>query len=583
VLRLKNLRFKNILSFGNMWTEINFEKSQNILIQGTNGAGKSSCILDTLCFGLYGKAFRKISKSKLINFKNRKDLVVEVGFIDDFGTEYYIKRGLSPQIFEIYKNGILINQDASVRDYQTVLEKNVLKIDFQSFTQMVILGKATYVAFLRLTTQDRRRFIEQVLALTIFSKMNEVNKSMTAAVKQAAELVKHDITLLNSKRELVSLHISDFESEASRMQQQHQESIDTEINQIANQINTLIVEKEQLELQIDESVVDEMELLQQRMETCSEFSTKIRTKLKATQKKKKFFKNNDMCPTCERQLDNHVKVAKTLEIESKEIELLDAQQALEIKTKEASDKVEAAHQRLETLRSLQQKVNVCNSNIQDRQKRITALEIKRNADLNFNIDLLLEKKEELALMEMEQQKKLDEWSALSEDATCHDFINTMLKDTGIKSAIIKRRIPKIQAIMNEYLRRLGLFVRFELNENFEETLYSRGIEPVAYQGFSEGEKLRIDLAMLMTWRELCKQQANMAVNFIVYDEILDASLDESGAECLVESFKILADEGTKVIVISHSAARWEDRFDECWVVKKVNGFSKISTNCQNEV
>jgi len=575
MLEFSRIRFKNILSFGNNWTTIDFASKNSILIQGNNGTGKSAAILDSVCWVLFGKPFRKVSKSNLVNYKNRKEMVVEVWFKSDLGAEYHIVRGLNPQVFEIYKDDVLINQDSAIRDYQEYLEKQILKIDYQAFTQIVILGKATYVAFLRLGLSDRRKFIENVLNLNIFGGMNEVTKSRIAETKNLLQAIKIELSLLKQKIEMTKKHIEDFEQEAIRQKIEHDRFIDSQIQDIQNQITEIESSIEGKRGQIVE-VEGDLTSLNKKLETCYDLQSKMSAKINEIRRRIKFFSDNEVCPTCENALDAIIKQSKISQFDQKEQELVVAQQQLTEKTESIGECVRSIQQKVENNRKLNQEIQILEHAIQQKLTMIANAERGRNLPTRVGDDKIQEKKDDLVRLEDERESKNEDRNRLNVQLDCLEFIVSMLKDTGIKSSIIKTHIPRIETIMNGYLRSLGLFVKFELNENFEETLLGRGINELTYNGYSEGEKLRIDLAMMMTWREVSRLQNNLAVNFLVFDEILDASLDENGAESLIDLFKELVRGGTKVIVISHSSEKWESGFNEIMVVERKGGFSTIS-------
>lgn len=575
MLEFSKIRFKNILSFGNNWTTLDLSSRNSILIQGENGTGKSAALLDSFCWVLFGKPFRKITKSNLVNYKNRREMVVEVWFTSDLGDEYHIIRGLNPQVFEIYKNGNLINQDSAIRDYQEFLEKQILKIDYQAFTQIVILGKATYVAFLRLGLPDRRRFIENILNLNIFGSMNEVTKLKIAETKNSLQTIKIELGLLKQKIEMTKKHIVEFAQESIRQKNEHDKYIDTQICEIQQQISeidTQIKEKTKKFVEVDW----DLNSLNKKLETCYDLQSKMSAKITDIRKRIKFFSDNDVCPTCENILDADIKRSKIVQFDQKEQELVVASQQLSEKTESIGECVRKIQHKIELNRELQHDIQILEHTIQQKLTMIANIERGRNLPLQSSDDKIQEKKDELTQLEETRETKNEERNHLNGQMDCLEFIIAMLKDTGIKSTIIKTHIPRIEKIMNNYLHSLGLFVKFKLNENFEETLLGRGINELSYNGYSEGEKLRIDLAMMMTWREVCRLQNNLAVNFLVFDEILDASLDENGAESLIELFKTLVRGGTKVIVISHSSEKWEGGFNEIMVIDKKNGFSSIT-------
>lgn len=577
MLKFKQLRFKNILSFGNMWTTIDFENPASVLIQGSNGSGKSASILDSLTFVLYGKPFRKINKPALVNNKNKKEMIVEVWFTDERNEEYHIIRGLNPSVFEIRQGekDVLVNQDPNVRDYQVYLEKQILKMDFQMFTQIVVLGKATYVAFLRLAQNERRKFIENLLNLSIFSVMNEVTKAKMSEVKNRLMVIRNSLQLLKNQIEMSESHISDLEQESIKRQIEHEKMIDEQIKEIQDEIaaiHTDIEEKKKGLIEID----DDLELLNKKLETCYDIQSKINSKISDTKKKIQFFSNNSICPTCDNEIDNNIRQNKISQFNQKEQELASAQDQLSNKTSIILSDITAIQKRMESNRRLEQKIILLEQTIQQKLVAIARIEKSKMTKILSNDSMIKEYRKELAELISSRESQNNERTAANSQQDCYEFILSMLKDNGIKTSIIKRHIPNIVATTNHYLRSLGLFVRFGLNENFEESLLGRGIDNITYNAYSEGEKLRIDLALLLTWRDLLKKQNNLSVNFIIFDEILDSSADSNGIESLLDIFKMMKSEGTKIFVISHSGS-WIDSFDHLWTVDKKDGFSIIRT------
>lgn len=574
MITVKKIRFKNLLSFGNTPTTIDLESNNSVLIKGGNGAGKSAAILDSLCYAFYGKPFRRINKPSLVSYKNKKDMLVEVWFNSN-STEYHIVRGISPAVFEIYKNEVLINQDAAIRDYQEYLEKQILKIDFSTFNQIAILGKATYIAFLKLRSDERRKFIENVLNLTIFSTMNDINKGYLSKNKSDLETIRYDLSLLKKEITLTERHLSEKEEELKKHQEEQKQLINEQIEKIKSEIQQLETDKQAHHSEIIE-ISSNLELLNKKIETCYEYQYKLKSKLSDIRQRITFFGNNHKCPTCESDLNESIRDQKIQEFNKKETELEEANQAVTGKIGHFLDLLKKIQTDVKHNQDIDRAIYSIDITVQNHMKQIVDLE-KRNTTEPDISDRFEEKRNELRLLHSKYKDKLAERATVSNYLECHGFISSMLKDTGIKSMIIKSYIPEIITIMNGYLHDLGLFARFELNENFEETLLARGLNELSYQNFSEGEKLRIDLAMLLTWRELCKKQNNLDINFLIFDEILDSSADMQGVENLLHIFRRMKSAGTKIIVISHSD-RWEEKFDETWEVVKNQGFSSIKMN-----
>lgn len=574
MIAVEKIRFKNILSFGNTFTTIEFDNNQSVLVKGTNGSGKSSAILDSLCYAFYGKPFRKINKPSLVNYKNNKDMVVEVWFKVN-ANSYHIVRGMSPSIFEIYKDGTLINQDASIHDYQEFLEKQIIKIDYQTFNQIAILGKATYVAFLKLKSHERRRFIENVLNLTIFSTMNEINKNHLSKKKSELDTICYDLDSLKKEIKLTERHLSEKEDEIKKHHEEQRQQILLDIEQYKKDIAFLEEQKQKAKDSLIE-IGPELESLNKKIETCYEYQYKIKTKLTDIRSRITFFGNNHKCPTCESDLDDTIRDQKITEFSGKESELEEANSTITAKIECLSQSLKKIQNDVKSNQAVEREIHSIDINIQNSYKQITALEKRLIVVPNVS-DRFKEKRNELKCLYEKQKNIIENRSVISNQLECHNFISSMLKDTGIKSMIIRSYIPEITTIMNSYLHELGLFARFELNENFIETIIARGINELNYENFSEGEKLRIDLAMLLTWREICKKQSNMNLNFLIFDEILDSSADMSGIESLIHIFRKMKKDGTKIIVISHSD-QWSEKFDRTWEATKEHGFSVLKQN-----
>lgn len=573
MLIFKKIRFKNLLGFGNQWTDIDLESKKSVLIQGQNGVGKSACILDSLCFALYGKPFRKVNKPVLVNFRNKKDLVTEVWFSDG-KNDFHIIRGLSPSIFEIYRDGVLIDQNSKTVDYQQMLEDQILKIDFHSFTQIVLLGKATYVAFLRLKTNERRKFIENVLGLSVFSQMSEINKSRISGLRDSVVENKNASQLIRQKEEMIKASIDEIERDIARQEIETTKRIESKIAQINEQIVSMVKDragKISSLIEINHDIDD----LQKKLETCYGFQSKLESKLSQSNKKIKFFQSNDVCPTCDNVIDPVTKESKIKEIENKRTELEDAYKKLEEKAVEIGSLIRSITDQLNENRKIQESIRMIDQAIRRKNEEIVSISKDKDIDFSAYRESLSSKRDELIAIKSEIDHLVTEKKQLAEKVKCHEYITAMLKDSGIRSLVIKSYIPKITKIMNEYLKYLGLFSTFSIDENFDEKLMARGFDPLPYNAFSEGQKLRIDLAMLMTWRDICAAKNSMIVNFLVFDEILDASLDENGSDSLVSLFKQLERDGIKIIVISHNGARWEERFSEMWAVKERDGFSYL--------
>lgn len=568
MLKFKSVRWKNLLSTGSAFTEILLDRNTNTLVVGENGAGKSS-VLDALCFVLYGKPFRKIKKDQLINSINGREVVVEIEF-EIYSKQYKIIRGIKPTIFEIYQNGVLLDQDAASRDYQEYLEKNILRMNMKSFTQIVILGSSSFVPFMQLPAGVRREVIEDLLDIRIFSTMSVLLKDRISGNKDNILTNKNDIQnstdilelhekqkKKNSekKNEIVALaidRISELQSNIDR--------VNGEITIVQNEIDDLLISIQ------DESKVikriSKIELLESDLE-----STKTKAK-----KTIKFYEEHDNCPTCTQTIDASIKSTKISEKQSTLDKISDA---LIVLGKELSE-----------TQNRQQEISEVNRNIKGKERRITndlsasvLADQREIAILQKQIsDTTADKETETDVEIDEIQKRLDELK-LTKDLLLHkkelyELAGIILRDGGIKSRIIKQYIPIMNSLINKYLAAMDFFVKFQLDESFEETILSRHRDDFTYDSFSEGEKMRIDLALLFTWRTIARMKNSANTNLLILDEVFDASLDANGCEEFLKLIHSLED--ANVFVISHKGDIMQDKFRSTIKFEKHKNFSRIS-------
>ena len=568
MLKFKSVRWKNLLSTGSAFTEILLDRNTNTLVVGENGAGKSS-VLDALCFVLYGKPFRKIKKDQLINSINGREVVVEIEF-EIYSKQYKIIRGIKPTIFEIYQNGVLLDQDAASRDYQEYLEKNILRMNMKSFTQIVILGSSSFVPFMQLPAGVRREVIEDLLDIRIFSTMSVLLKDRISGNKDNILTNKNDIQnstdilelhekqkKKNSekKNEIVALaidRISELQSNIDR--------VNGEITIVQNEIDDLLISIQ------DESKVikriSKIELLESDLE-----STKTKAK-----KTIKFYEEHDNCPTCTQTIDASIKSTKIFEKQS----TLD----------KISDALIVLGKELSQTQNRQQEISEVNRNIKGKERRITndlsasvLADQREIAILQKQIsDTTADKETETDVKIDEIQKRLDELK-LTKDLLLHkkelyELAGIILRDGGIKSRIIKQYIPIMNSLINKYLAAMDFFVKFQLDESFEETILSRHRDDFTYDSFSEGEKMRIDLALLFTWRTIARMKNSANTNLLILDEVFDASLDANGCEEFLKLIHSLED--ANVFVISHKGDIMQDKFRSTIKFEKHKNFSRIS-------
>lgn len=565
----ESLRWKNFLSTGNNWSEVYLTKHKSTLVIGQNGAGKST-MLDALSFGLFGKAHRNISKPQLVNSINNKDCCVEVEFTVH-NSKYLIRRGIKPNIFEIMHNGVLINQASHAKEYQKVLEQNILKLNHKSFHQIVVLGSSSFIPFMQLSAQHRRDVIEDLLDINVFSKMNTILKEKTSLLKEQIKDVTHqhnviitkidaqkkyikDIKAINTGQKEAKLQlISDWQDEIKTLHRENKEFSDS----IQSKLSDADVERGQREAEI------------KSLET---YKTKFNTEVKKIVKEVQFFEKNDICPTCDQTITEDTKAAHILEGKSRAKELQEGLTKADAGIRDAQETLSFALDIIEDCRKKQGNIAINNQSISQFQSSIdrTQSEISK-LDNSADLD---EANSDLSSFEENKDELVEEKLLLNEQSNYNIVIGEMLKDTGIKTKIVKEYLPVINMLVNKYLQTLDFFVSFNLDEAFQETIRSRHRDNFSYQSFSEGEKQRIDLALLFTWRHIAKMKNSVATNLLILDETFDSSLDHEGVDNLMKIIYSL-DDDTNVFVISHKGEMLDNKFTNKIEIVKEKNFSKI--------
>ena len=563
------IRWKNILSTGNSFTEILLDKSSNTLIVGHNGAGKST-LLDALCFGLFGKPFRKINKPNLLNSINNQSGIVEIEF--KIGKkEYKVIRGIKPNVFEIYCDGILVNQDAKAKDYQEHLEKFILKLNYKSFTQVVILGSASFVPFMQLSPGDRRGIIEDLLDIQIFSSMNSVVKDKLSEIKDEASKVKYAISLTEEKIELQNQNIEENKKHnEAEIQKKRDELVENQENLDKLNKDIVLIQKH---INVLQSKIADGDSLEKKNKKLFQLEAKVESNIKKVKKDIEFYEQNDNCPTCRQSIDGRFKESQVNERKDK---INTQQKGLE----EITAEINKLNTRLTEINSVVKHINAHSNEIVKHTSTISAI-TKYMAKLNKEIGELTTRKDNMAEVNAKllalKSELFDHNQAgekLSVDKHYYDYAATLLKDTGIKTRIIKQYLPIMNKLINKYLTAMDFFVNFNIDENFNETIKSRHRDEFSYANFSEGEKMRIDLALLFTWRQIAKLKNSTNTNLLILDEVFDSSLDLTGTE---EFMKLINEIGadTNVFVISHKGDQLFDKFRSVIKFKKVNNFSQI--------
>ena len=569
MILFKKIRYKNILSTGNTFTEIDLLQNPTTLVIGQNGSGKST-FLDALSFALFGKPFRKINKPQLINTINSKNLHVEVEFA--VGTkQYLIRRGIKPTIFEIWQDETLLNQDAAARDYQEVLEKTILKLNHKSFCQIIILGSSTFVPFMQLPTWQRREIIEDLLDIQIFSTMNTLLKEKVNKNKADVQEVKYQIDLIQEK---IVLH----RDMLKRIRKSNDDQVKELENKIAeaeikiNDYEALIQDKMREEIELRNSIADQESATKKR-ETAVGLVRALNDKIKKLTTEISFYHDNDSCPTCKQGIAHEFK-DETVEAKRKSlVETQDARALLETQLAEVDARVTVIGGILLDIAAIQRKISEYNGHISSGNSYISgakkelALLQNRNTDDSHEVAELDNLK-----AEWKQKEKLRE--ELLIDKEVFDVAAVLLKDGGIKAKIIKQYIPVINKLINKYLAIMELPVGFELDENFDETIRSRFRDVFSYASFSEGEKQKLDLAILFTWRAIAKMRNSSNANLLIMDEIFDSSLDVNGIEQLATIIESISGD-SNVFIISHKESMM-DKFTNIIRFEKVKDFSRIA-------
>jgi len=566
----KKVRYKNFLSTGQQFIEINLNEAPTTLVVGNNGAGKST-MLDALCFGLFAKPFRAVKKDQLVNTINEKECVVEVEF--QIGKkEYKIIRGIKPNVFEIWCDGDMLNQDAAVRDYQKHLEQHILKLNFRSFTQVVILGNASFVPFMQLRARHRREVVEEILDIEIFSKLNLMFREKAKAQDETIKQADFNYQLLDGKIETQQKHIDDISNTTKHTADTKKLEItnaDTDIENYREDIAR--VRREIAELQVE--IIDQTKLTTKHGKL-----TAMEAKLENTcikhKKELKFFQSHDDCPTCQQSIDEAFKKATIVVKEAKVVELELGMSQIDNAIRTSQKKLDKINETVIAIREKELLISRYETSISEIEKYKTRIqkEIDELSDEKFSTGVATGELNQLQeqLVDAEKDKLKQKEEKLYIDTARH-----LMQDTGIKTKIIKQYLPVMNQYINKNLADMDFFVNFTLDEEFNETIKSRHRDDFQYHSFSEGEKLRIDLAILFTWREIAKMKNSTNTNLLILDEIFDSSLDTSGTD---EFMRILYHTMNKenVFVISHKGDTLIDKFPRVMKFEKYKNFTRMA-------
>jgi len=568
MITFRYVRWKNLLSTGNYFTEVKLDNNQNTLIVGNNGSGKST-MLDALCFGLFGKAFRNINKPSLLNSINNKDCIIEIEF-DTNNKSYKVIRGIKPNVFEIYQNGELLNQDAAARDYQEILEKTILKLNYKSFTQIVILGSASFTPFMQLSSSDRRAIIEDLLDIQIFSTMNGILREKLSGNKDSTTSKKYDIDLSQQKFELQEKYIKELKQNNDVKVKEY----DEEIQSNQSVIQTLHDETANLitEVATHQTSVEEKTSVENKLKTITKLESQIESTVSKYRKDISFFQHNDDCPTCRQTIAIGFKETEIANLSTKAAECEHGLSELEKKLLTEQNKLNTITEVQKKIQALQIKIATNNTSITETNKYIAKLQKQIEELKQLKV---VSEKEQQDLKELKDSlfQLQEELKVLIQDKTYYEVASGLLKDTGIKTKIIKQYLPIINKLVNKYLASLDFFVNFNLDESFKETIKSRHRDEFTYNNFSEGEKQRIDMALMLTWRAVAKLKNSSNTNLLILDEVFDSSLDTGGTEELMKILHML--DGVNLFVISHKGDILQDKFSNVIKFAKEKNFSRI--------
>ena len=565
----KSLKWKNFLSTGNNWSEIDFVGSPTTLVVGHNGSGKST-MLDALSFALFGRAHRSISKAQLVNSINNKGCKVIVEF-NVLGSDFKVVRGIKPNIFEIWKGDVMMNQNSHAKEYQKVLESNILKLNHKSFHQIVVLGSSSFIPFMQLSAQHRRDVIEDLLDINVFSKMNSLLKEKISLLKENIKGLTHNIEVNKTKIDAQKRYIKDIEALNKEAKTEKQKQIDDyreeigKLQKVNNNLSEMINER-------FDDLEKEKKQIESSISQLNSYKTKFSTQANKIVKEVKLFEDNDICPTCDQSITTKLKNER---ISSGKIKASELKEAMDKADANLSNKETALNQtelELKNIRQYQSDLHANNQSIDQYQSYInrTLAEIE-NIGHAADVETA---KTELEELKTDNSDLVEEKLTFNEQYNYDQVISQMLRDTGIKTKIVKQYLPVINKLCNQYLQILDFFVSFNLDETFQETIRSRFRDNFTYASFSEGEKQRIDLALLFTWRHIAKMKHSVATNLLILDETFDSSLDHEGVDNLMKIIYTLKDD-TNVFIISHKGDLLEGRFAKKIEMKKIKNFSRI--------
>ena len=566
-IHFKKIKYKNILSTGNTFTTIDFDSYATTLVSGSNGSGKST-LLDAMTFGLYGKPFRNISKSQLLNSINKKGLEVELYFAAG-GNNYLIRRCMKPNVFEIFKDGEMLNQNAAKKDYQQHLEENILGINYKSFNQIVVLGSATYVPFMELRVGQRREIIEDLLDIQVFSVMNLLAKDKINENKAAINDTKYNIELVETKISSAEENNNEIRKIKETQVDQIRDKMSGHIDEIESRNSTIDTQDEIMKALYDE-ISDKADEKQKFADATQHRNELDRSRVQL-EKELSFYEHNDDCPTCKQGIAHDFKSGQVNE-------KLDIKAGIEQGLVSAAEKIKTHQDRLGSISKVEEQIQSVNFKISEIRAEI---KMSKNALVSYKKELEGAQREveevdtsKLQSLQEDLSKQNDIHQAFVEDREILSVVHTILKDGGIKARIISQYIPVMNKLINKYLAAFDLFVDFHLDEEFNEVIRSRFRDNFTYASFSEGEKLRITLSIMLAWRAVAKLRNSVSTNLLILDETLDGALDSVGIESLIETLHGLNSDDN-IFVISHRGDQFAEKFDGSITFGKVKNFSEI--------
>ena len=560
---LKTVRWKNFLSTGNQFLEVQLDKEPMTLIVGKNGAGKST-LIDAITFSLFGKPFKRINKGQLMNSVNEKDLVTEIEF--NIGkSKWKVRRGIKPALFEIYHNGQIINQDAKSTDYQKYLEDKVLKLNFKSFTQIVVLGSASFVPFMQLSANDRRIIIEDILDIGIFSVMKNLLKDRSMLLKEEMSEIEYEIKLLQEKIKIQEKHLKELKEKSVSKRKSDLDKIE-ETQQEITRLTEEIEDHQDMVVSLMKSIADENTTHTKNSEL-DKYRSQINKNLKKLNKDKTFYEKNKICPTCEQDIPEDFKKHKCSDISDDIDEMDEGLEKIEDEIQKVFIRLAEVNLVHKDIQKEENEIRTKNGYIKSHNSFIKHL----NEELTNIVEEADEGKIKILTSELEDQKKSR--NQYTEQKRYYDILGAILNDKGIKTRIIRKYLPFINNHVNNYLKDMDFFVNFQLDENFQETIKSRHRDDFSYYSFSEGEKKRIDIALLLTWRHIASMRNSVNVNLLILDEVFDASLDQAGVDDLMKLFNIL--NKTNLFIISHKLDILDDKFPAKITVEKLKNFTTM--------